>query len=256
MQFKPCFILLLQKIKNRLAEHKPFQFKQFTVGQAGCTMKVNTDGVLLGACAGNGNLQSILDIGTGTGVIALMLAQRFTHAQIDAVEIDPESARTAQVNFEQSPFHERLQAHALSFQEFSKQNSHKKYDLIAGNPPFFLNSLRNSDKRKETARHAEGSFFADLISFALSHLNPSGKLSLILPPQTAFIVLNYARDNKLFLHHQLEISSFEQQPPHRFLITLGFEQNTSQAERFNIYQEPDRYSEQYKKLLSDFLTIF
>lgn len=239
-----------------MAENKPFQFKQFTVGQTGCAMKVNTDGVLLGARAGNGNLQSILDIGTGTGVIALMLAQRFPHAQIEAVEIDAETARTAQANFQQSPFHERLQVHALSFQEFSKQHPHKKYDLIAGNPPFFLHSLKNSDKRKGTARHAEGSFFEDLISFALSHLNPNGKISLILPPQTAFIVLNYARDSRFFLQHQLEISSFEQQPPHRFLITLGFEQNTPQAERFIIYQEPGRYSEQYKKLLSDFLIIF
>src|ERR1700761_9046927 len=107
-----------------------FHFKKFTVDQSGCAMKINTDGVLLGALAEADQPKTILDIGTGTGVIALMLAQRFNDARIHAVEIDPVAAQTAERNFAGSPFSERLGVYSVGFEQFFEQNADKKYDLI------------------------------------------------------------------------------------------------------------------------------
>ena len=106
-------------------------------------MKINTDGVLLGALVEADHPKSILDIGTGTGVIALMLAQRFANAQIDAVEIDPSAAETARRNFANSPFAERLNLFPVGFGEFFDQYPDKKYDLVVSNPPFYINSLKS-----------------------------------------------------------------------------------------------------------------
>ena len=118
-----------------------FHFKQFSIDQSGCGMKVNTDGVLLGALVQATDPQSILDIGTGTGVIALMLAQRFSVAEIEAIEIDQAAYETALMNFNNLRFSNRLKAHNNSFQKFSVEQPDKRYDLIVSNPPFFLNSL-------------------------------------------------------------------------------------------------------------------
>src|ERR1700750_3408056 len=110
-----------------------FKFKQFDIDQSGCAMKINTDGVLLGALADADKSQSILDIGTGTGVIALMLAQRFTSAKIDAVEIDIRAAKTAELNFKNSIFSERLIIYPTSIESFDEALENK-YDLIISNP--------------------------------------------------------------------------------------------------------------------------
>src|ERR1700743_597427 len=117
-----------------------FHFKQFAVDQTGCAMKINTDGVLLGALTEADKPETILDIGTGTGVIALMLAQRFTDAKIDTVEIDIDTAQTAERNFKASPFADRLTVYALGFESYFEKYPEKKYDLIVSNPPFYIDS--------------------------------------------------------------------------------------------------------------------
>src|ERR1700756_535530 len=120
-----------------------FRFKQFSVDQAGCAMKINTDGVLLGAMAGHANPLRILDIGTGTGVIALMLAQRFGNAQIDAVEIDAIAAETAARNFQNSDFCAQLHIHPVGITDYFEANAGEKFNLIVSNPPFYINSLES-----------------------------------------------------------------------------------------------------------------
>src|SRR3569832_358514 len=119
-----------------------FHFKQFNVDQTGCAMKINTDGVLLGALADANSPKTILDIGTGTGVIALMLAQRFTRAKIDAVEIDEQATETAVRNFADSPLAERLTVYPFGFVDFFDKYPGRRYDLIVSNPPFYINSLK------------------------------------------------------------------------------------------------------------------
>ncbi|MBC7745908.1 MAG: methyltransferase, partial [Flavobacterium sp.] len=135
-----------------------FFFKRFSVDQRGCAMKVNTDGVLLGALAETDKSSRILDIGTGTGVISLMLAQRFPKAKIDAVEIDKEAALMAGTNFKNSAFSLQLQIFHSSYKEYFKKFPNKKYDLIVSNPPFFINSQQSKDLSKTIAKHTNQIF--------------------------------------------------------------------------------------------------
>src|SRR5260370_18448549 len=147
-----------------------FKFKQFDVDQRGCAMKINTDGVLLGALVDASDPKTVLDIGTGRGVIALMLAQRFNDAHIDAVEIDPIAAQTAERNFNNSLFSQRLNIYPIGFEQFFDQHPGKKYDLIISNPPFFITSLKSPKANKELSKHTDEDFFKNLISVLSQHL--------------------------------------------------------------------------------------
>jgi len=129
-----------------------FRFKQFVVDQTESTMKVNTDGVLLGAMASAAGPGRILDIGTGTGVIALMLAQRFPSARVEAIEVDALAAKLAGENFIRSTFATRISAQAVALADFQPMEA---FDLIVSNPPFFLHALKSRDYRKRVSRHTE-----------------------------------------------------------------------------------------------------
>jgi tRNA1Val (adenine37-N6)-methyltransferase len=162
-------------------------------------MKINTDGVLLGALA-NADRQphTLLDIGTGTGVIALMLAQRFPDTQIDAVEIDEAAAITAGYNFSNSVFADRLNIYPTGFESFFGQIPDKKYDLIVSNPPFYINSLESPGVKKSLAKHTNAHFFEALINGITNHLTDSGLCWLILPVTTAQMVKNIAVQHQLY----------------------------------------------------------
>ena len=233
-----------------------FQFKQFAVDQTGCGMKINTDGVLLGALAKSKDPSSILDIGTGTGVVALMLAQRFPNAQVEAIEIDNKSALTAQNNFNTSQFTKRLKCYQQSFQDFSKQYPDKKYDLIVSNPPFFTNSLKNYNEQKQLARHASNDLFKELISFTRQHLTPKGSCYFILPLEAALQIVEYAFESKMKLQSVISIKSSATKAAHRQIINIGFGNIEKNEEEFIIYQSEKVYSGQYQNVLKDFLTIF
>lgn len=155
-----------------------FRFKQFAVEQDDVAMKVGTDGVLLGAWANIDNAKHLLDIGTGTGVIALMLAQRNATAQISAVEIDETAAQRARANFDMSPWAERLQVAQCAVQEFSPA---EKFDLIVSNPPYFVDSLLPPDAKRSTARHTHDLSFEELDSAVCRLLDDDGRFALILP---------------------------------------------------------------------------
>ncbi len=232
-----------------------FRFKQFSVDQKGCAMKINTDGVLLAATASAENPKTILDIGTGTGVIALMLAQRFPEAKIDAVEIDPSSAQTAEQNFRYSPFADRLAVFPTSIQDFWLQKKHQQYDLIVSNPPFYLDTLTSPKENKTLAKHATSGFFETLIESVPDFLNPNGCFWLILPPNTTTIVKELAVKS-LFLQSEIAISSFSNDLPHRYISSFGLNQTKIKHTAFTIYKDQKVYSGAYQSLLKDFLTIF
>lgn len=233
-----------------------FRFKQFTIDQTHCGMKVNTDGVLLGALAESVNPVSILDIGTGTGVIALMMAQRFPYAQIDALEIDTQAAETAHKNFGNSGFCHRLRSYPLSFQDFSKSYPEKKYDLIVSNPPFFTKSLKNLDVKKHTARHAGDLLFNELVYFCKTHLTEKGSCCFIFPLDGAEQIIKEGAAHQLQLNRVINVHSSDSKPAHRQIFYLSFNQTAQQNESFIIYEAEKVYSEQYKACLKDFLTIF
>ena len=155
-----------------------FRFKQFAVEQEDVAMKVGTDGVLLGAWADCEGAKCILDIGTGTGVIALQMAQRNNQAQIHAVEIDEAAAKRARANFDNSPWAERLTVEQTAVQKFSPA---EKFDLIVSNPPYFVDSLLPPDAKRSTARHTHDLTFEELDKAVARLLADNGKFALILP---------------------------------------------------------------------------
>lgn len=219
-------------------------------------MKVNTDGVLLGALVTAEDPQSILDIGTGTGVIALMLAQRFPSATVDAVEIDDKAAQTAKENFHNSSFSYRCTCYSKSFEQYFAEYPDKKYDLIISNPPFFINSLKSAEKSKEIARHTTMDFFSELFSHVKESLNPNGRFSLILPMDITAAVKTIAGRNDLSGQEEIRIVSFEDSAPHRVVSSFGKKKTGMLSKKVVIYSSTGVYSNQYALLLKDFLTIF
>lgn len=233
-----------------------FRFKQFQVDQQGCAMKINTDGVILGAISGfatDAVNYKALDIGTGTGVIAMLLAQRFDTAVIDAVEIDELAAQAAGRNFAASPFADRLSIVRSDIAAFESAYS---YDLIVSNPPYFVNDLKSFEKRKSIARHAEDSFFESLVVKSSELLSDNGLLWLILPVKQADLVLSLAATKGLYLNSVVNIQSDVSKPVIRKIICLSKHVELLKEETFYIYESEKVYTDAYKQLLKDFFLAF
>jgi len=219
-------------------------------------MKINTDGVLLGAIASADSPSKILDIGTGTGVIALMLAQRFGNAAIDAVEVDAVAAETADRNFSTSSFAERLHVYAKSFEKLFADGPELRYDLIVSNPPFYVNSLKSPGMKITLAKHADKDFFEKLIRGTAKHLTEKGLFWMILPVQTAELVKLPAAQNGLHLLKTITVHSFEHSEPHREIVCWGVAGTQAETDKFVIYSAKDLYSDAYKKLLKPYFMAF
>ena len=215
-------------------------------------MKINTDGVLLGAMISAENPLSVLDIGTGTGVIALMLAQRFGNAGVDAVEIDALAAATAERNFKNSPFCERLNIYASSIGNFFDEYPDNKYGLIVSNPPFYLNSLESPKAKTTLAKHTDADFFEGLIKDITGHLSTSGTCWLVLPIQTAGLIKALAIENGMYLQKEISIKSFDHSEPHRQIVCFGFKDEATEIDSITIYETAGAYTGEYKILLQPF----
>jgi tRNA1Val (adenine37-N6)-methyltransferase len=158
-----------------------FRFKQFTVEQDKCAMKVGTDALLLGAWADCSHATRVLDIGTGTGVLALMLAQRAPQAHIDAIEIDAAAAEQATQNVARSPWQSRVTVYEVSLQQFAAANPLPIYDFIVSNPPFFHQSLKTPDPQRAQARHTDSLLHDVLLHNTAQLLLPNGSCCFVLP---------------------------------------------------------------------------
>jgi len=216
-------------------------------------MKINTDGVLLGAIVSHAAPTHILDIGTGTGVIALMLAQRYPQANIDAVEIDDLAAAAAESNRVNTAFSERITIHHTAIEKY---DTDIKYQLIVSNPPYFINDLKSADKRKELARHADEDFFQLLLQKVGGMLAVDGVLWLVLPVKQAEKVIVNAVLFKLFPSKIIRVYSDHTKTAFRHIICLGFKSGTVLHEDFYIYESQAVYTCQYKDALKDFLLAF
>lgn len=230
-----------------------FKFKQFEVDQEGCAMKINTDGVLIGAMANHQHPKNILDIGTGTGVIALMLAQRFPESHIYAVEIDGQAAGTAGRNFQLSVFSERLSINHIAIEQY---NPATQFDLIVSNPPFFVNDLKNEEVRKGIARHAGEDFFKLLIEKSNSLLTDDGQIWLVLPVKQANDVIAIASQYHLFLAERINLHSDENKPTFRQIICLGKNKTILKESDFYLYEDLKVHTPEYKILLKDFFLAY
>ena len=231
-----------------------FKFKQFTVYQESAAMRVGTDGVLLGAWTDHPTPLRILDIGSGTGVISLMAAQRWSEARIDAIDPDLGAFEQSRSNFEQSPWGNRLAAHHIDLQHFDSA----PYDLIISNPPYFVNSLKNPDSAKSTARHTDSLPHNELVQHAARLLAPEGTFAVILPADLKLNLLEISKQNGLSVRRIAEI--FDRKGKNSIRIMAEFKKPISAEpieEQIYIRDvESNDYTEQYKSLTKDFYLKF
>ena len=232
-----------------------FQFQQFRVEQDRCAMKISTDAVLLGSLVQSDAPKQILDIGTGTGVIALMLAQRFPQASLTAVELDPNAASQAAENCEQSPFSERLTVIQGRFQDFQEE---KRFDLLVSNPPFFPDHLPASDPKRNQALHTHSLSFEELLHKASQLLAPSGSFWVILPPRQMQDFLQCAKGNGLFPGTRVHIRDNASKPVHREVVGFTLSEPLTSVLPMELFlkNEDGSYSDDYRNLISGFLLGF
>ena len=216
-----------------------FQFKQFTIEQELCAMKVGTDGVLLGAWAKGG--PRILDIGTGTGIIALMMAQRYPEAQVTAIDIDEGAVRQAEQNVSQSPFLGRISVLQQAVQEHLGE-----YESIVSNPPFFIDSLQAPDEQRNMARHTATLSYAELMKAAYRLLADNGEFSVVIP----FDYRRRMEDEAIFVgffpSRVCGVKTTERKPAKRYLLAFRKHPCPCQKEQLTIG------SEDYQALTSAF----
>lgn len=249
-----------------------FQFKQFYVAHDKCAMKVGTDGTLLGAVATMQSAEGrVLDVGTGSGLVALMLAQRFAEADIDAIDIDEGAVEQATENFAASPWADRLHAYLSKLQDFpnlppspsGEEAGVRLYDLIVSNPPYFQNSLKNPDKGREMARHTDSLSYKELLEHSARLLKEDGLLWLILPAEAELDIINQGEKEGLTVEQIVRVHSKPGKAAKRVIIELRKSQDSlktlarqSTAPRTRVFYiegpNGEPRSEEYKELTRDF----
>ena len=237
-----------------------FSFKKFNVVNERSAMKVNTDGVLLGAAMSVREGDSrLLDIGTGTGTIALMAAQRLLEitsspVRISAIDIDEPSATEAEMNFRNSPWAEHMEAFNLSLDEYAAQlPAEEKFDMIFSNPPYFEDSLTAPDERKSTARHtSDGLSYRDIFEFAKERLTDDGRVSLVLPADQEAAICRYARMCGLHLLRILRVRTVTRKAPIRIIIEFSRHRTDTPDDSTLTIQSEGKYTQEYLSLTRDF----
>ncbi|MDY7023538.1 MAG: methyltransferase [Cyanobacteriota bacterium] len=227
-----------------------FKFKQFTIFQDRCAMKVGVDGVLLGAWTDIRNAKTILDIGTGTGLIALMLAQRST-AQIDAVEIDKNACIQAQENVIRSPWKDRIRVHQASVQDYTKYCL-RRYDLIISNPPFFENASKASKLERTVARHTDLLSQVDLLDISQQILTSQGRLVVIYPTEVANIFQQKAENFDLFCSKKLFVKPTPTSSVKRIILEFSQTQKLLSEQTLVIEEQRHIYTANFIHLVKDF----
>lgn len=232
--------------------NKPFQFKEFTIQQDKTAMKVGTDGVLLGAWASiETNPFSILDIGTGTGLIALQLAQRSVAEVIDAIEIDDNAYEQAVDNFENSPWSDRLFCYHAGLDEFVAEIE-DQYDMIVSNPPFYTEDYKTESLQRDAARFTDSLPFEDLLEGVSKLLESSGTFHTIIPYKEQKHFMCLAEANGLFPNKICNVKGNPEADFKRSLLTFSFEKRTPIVEELIIEAARHQYTEAYISLTKNF----
>lgn len=232
--------------------NKPFKFKQFTVNQDRCAMKIGTDAVLLGAWTSlKQNPFSILDIGSGTGILSLMLAQRSPAELIDAVEIDENAYEQCVENFENSSWSDRLFCYHASLEELVEEIE-GTYDLIICNPPFYSEDYKTESNQRDLARFQDAMPFDHLLESASKLLSDSGIFSVIIPYNEEEKIITLAAKVNLFPNEILRVKGNQTSELKRSLIEFSFQKKNIQKEELVIETARHQYTKDYMKLTKDF----
>jgi len=229
----------------------PFKFKQFTVLQDRCAMKVGTDGVLLGAWCKINQANSVLDIGAGTGVIALMIAQRSIAETIDALEIDTEAFEQCVDNFETSLWGDRLFCYHASFEEFVDETE-EQYDFIVSNPPFYSSSYKSKTAQRDMARFQDALPFETLIKGVSKLLSPKGTFATIIPFSEEYNFIKLAKTFNLIPFRKTCVKGTPSSEIKRTLLQFSFQNETLEYNELVIEISRHNYTKEYRELVKDF----
>ena len=232
---------------------KPFQFKEFTIEHDKCAMKVGFDGALLAVWGKHNNPLEILDIGSGSGLISLILRQRFKHANILAIEPNKNAFIQSDINFKNAPFEKKINLLRTDLQSFS---SKIKFDLILSNPPFFSEDTKSDNNDRNEARQEKYLPLSQLLNGAKKLLSKKGKFFLIYPTWEVSRVIHEANKLNLFVGVQTTIFSKKQKPSKRTIFEFQLEPCTTVFEEFISGNQDVGYSKQYSELMKNFYTIF
>lgn len=228
-----------------------FEFRQFTIRQNLCAMKIGTDAVILGAWSNfedNENCK-ILDIGTGTGILAIMAAQKSPNAHITAIDIDKDAVIQATDNVSGTIWKSNIEVIET---DISKYNSDEQFDYIVSNPPYFENSLKSPDRQRSMARHTDTLSFAELAESINRLLKPDGSSYIIIPAESEDSLCTAAITNNLYPSHKVNIITREGQKPKRVIIVLRHKISVYTEECITVRDKEGNYTRQYIELTADF----
>ena len=229
-----------------------FTFKQFHINQDSCAMKVGTDGILLGAWADVKHCKNILDMGSGTGLLALMLAQRTKeNCQIRAVELDPIAAKQAQENINNSVWKNRIQLTQTDIQHFL-QTTEQTFNLIVANPPYFEQGIACKNEERELARYTKQSHL-NWLEWAATRLSENGRISFVLPYDAGKTLI---KSTALFCIKQTNVITKVGKTPQRMLLTFAKQPEILTQDQLVIYDEDNQYTETFIELTKDFYLKF
>jgi len=232
-----------------------FQFKKFIIEQDICAMKVGTDGVLLGAWVNINKAKRVLDVGTGTGLIAIMLAQRSV-ASIDAIEIEKMAAKQAAENILNCPWKDRIKSYPISLQEFIKEQK-DNYDLIVSNPPYFTNSFTNPDSERKLARHDDMLSMNELFEGISGMLSNDGRFAIIYPSEMLNVIRRKAAHCNLHLIRLTEVFPTPDKQSNRILAEFSFQEGKVEKNKITIEDRGrHKYSNEYVEMTKDFYLNF
>lgn len=229
-----------------------FQFKQFTVYHDRCAMKVGTDGVLLGAWTNVEDSYTALDVGSGSGLITLMLAQRSKQLKIKAIDIDKSAFEQSSINAIRSPFREQIECKHTSLQDMANSDTHL-FDSIVANPPYFNQSLKSPDSKRSMARHTDTLPIEDLINYSSKLLNSNGRLSIIYPHDDKDLLIALGRSHGLYVSRITNVSPTVGSQPKRVLLELSGKDSCILSEDDLVIEtRRHEYSPEFTELVKDF----
>lgn len=234
-----------------MSDHRPFHLKQFSLLHSQSTMKVGTDAMLLGSWVDIDGVKQILDIGTGCGILALILAQR-SEAIIDAVDIDELSVKEARQNFELSRWNKRLSCYHENIRRFAEIID-KQYDLVVSNPPFFTSAFKTNSARRNLARHTDTLDFETLINIVSKLLLHNGRFAIVLPITESQVFTNKAEKSGFFVSSRMEIIPTSGKESNRVnLVFTKIKPEKVDLEIFTIRNDDGKFTDQYNFQLRNF----